>query len=154
MLNCKLYAKTANSKAKIIGVGTVLLCTIDHNGEEAIVTLAQVLHMPSANAHLISMGKFLTSGYSIHGNRSGLQLYNSITSLWFGPDPEDLCHVTYGIRSIPTIRSNYIASMSKVDYDIMHWRFGHLFFFFFTYNYSALGHVAPHRTLLRTGGDC
>ena len=124
-LNYKLYAKTANSKAEIVGVGTVLLHTIDRNGEEAIVTLAQVLHMPSANAHLISMGKFLTSGYSIRDNKSGLQLYNSVASLWFGPDPEDLRCVTYGIRSIPTIRSNYIASVSKVDYDIMHRRFGH-----------------------------
>ena len=124
-LNYKLYAKTANSKAKIVGVGTVLLRTVDRNGEEAIVTLAQVLHMPSANARLISMGEFLTSGYSIRGNKSGLQLYNSVASLWFGPDPEDLHRVTYGIRSIPTIRSNYIASVSKVDYDIMHRRFGH-----------------------------
>ena len=122
-LNYKLYAKTANSKAEIIGVGTVLLWTVDRNGEEAIVTLAQVLHMPSANARLISMGEFLTSGYSIRGNKSGLQLYNSIASLWFGPDPEDLRRVTYGIRSIPTIRSNYIASVSKVNYDIMHQRF-------------------------------
>ena len=72
------------------------------------------------------MGEFLTSGYSICGNKSGLQLYNSITSLWFGPDPEDSHRVTYGIRSIPTIRSNYIASVSKVDYDIMHRRFRHL----------------------------
>ena len=125
VLDYKLYAKTANSKAEIVSVGTVLLRTVDRNGEEAIVTLAQVLHMPSANAHLISMGEFLTSGYSIRGNKSGLQLYNSITSLWFGPDPEDLCRVTYGIRSIPTIRSNYIASVSKVDYNIMHRRFGH-----------------------------
>ena len=60
-LDYKLYAKTANSKAEIIGVGTILLRTVDHNGEEAIVTLAQVLHMPSANARLISMGEFLTS---------------------------------------------------------------------------------------------
>ena len=124
-LDYKLYAKTANSKAKIVSVGTVLLRTVDRNGEEAIVTLAEVLHMPSANACLISMGEFLTSGYSVCGNKSGLQLYNSVASLWFGPDPEDLRHVTYGIRSIPTIRSNYIASVSKVDYDIMHRRFGH-----------------------------
>ena len=58
-------------------------------------------------------------------HKSGLQLYNSVASLWFGPDPEDLRRVTYGIRSIPTIRSNYISSVSKVDYDIMHRRFGH-----------------------------
>ena len=124
-LDYKLYAKTANSKAEIVGVGTVLLRTVNRNGEEAIVILAQVLHMPSANARLISMGEFLMSGYSIHGNKSGLQLYNSVTSLWFGPDPEDLRCVTYGIRSIPTIRSNYVASVSKVNYDIMHRRFRH-----------------------------
>ena len=81
--------------------------------------------MPSANARLISMGEFLMSGYSICGNKSGLQLYNSVASLWFGPDPEDLRHVTYGIRSIPTIRSNYIASVSKVDHNIMDRRFRH-----------------------------
>ena len=125
VLDYKLYAKTANSKAEIVGVGTVLLHTVDRNGEEAIVTLTQVLHMPSANTCLISMGEFLTSGYSIRGNKSGLQLFNSVSSLWFGPNPEDFRHVTYGIRSIPTIRSNYIASVSKVDYDIMHRRFGH-----------------------------
>ena len=79
VLDYKLYAKTANSKAEIVGVGTVLLHTVDRNGEEAIVTLTQVLHMPSANARLIS-GKFLTSGYSIRGNKSGLQLYNSVAS--------------------------------------------------------------------------
>ena len=59
-LNYKLYAKTVNSKAEIISVGTVLLRTIDCNGEEVIVTLTQVLHMPSANACLISMGKFFS----------------------------------------------------------------------------------------------
>ena len=80
-LDYKLYAKTANSKAEIVGVGTVLLRTVNRNGEEVIVTLTQVLHMPSANACLISMGEFLMSGYSIRGNKSGLQLYNSITSL-------------------------------------------------------------------------
>ena len=137
VLDYKLYAKTANSKAEIVGVGTVLLRTVDHNGEEAIVTLAQVLHMPSANARLISMGEFLTSGYSIRGNKSGLQLYNSVASLWFGPDPENLRCVTYGIRSIPTIRSNYIASVSKVNYDIMHRRFGHP-------SKAVLRHVQKH----------
>ena len=30
-LDYKLYAKTANSKAEIVGVGTVLLRTVDHN---------------------------------------------------------------------------------------------------------------------------
>ena len=80
-LDYKLYAKTANSKAKIVCVSTILLRTVDRNDEEAIVTLAQVLHMPSANARLISMGKFLMFGYSIRGNKSGLQLYNSVASL-------------------------------------------------------------------------
>ena len=74
--------------------------------------------MPSANARLISMGEFLTSGYSIRGNKSGLQLYNSVASLWFSPDPEDLCHVTYGIRSIPTIRSNYIRAFQSQIYKL------------------------------------
>ena len=65
--------------------------------------------MPSANAHLISMGEFLTSGYSIRGNKSGL-------------------------RSIPTIGSNYIASM---DYNIMHQRLGHP-------SKAVLRHVQKH----------
>ena len=33
--------------------------------------------------------------------------------------------LTHADMLIPTIRSNYIASTSKVDYDIMHRRFGH-----------------------------
>ena len=37
-LSYKLYAKTANSKAEIVGIGTILLWTINHNGEEAIIS--------------------------------------------------------------------------------------------------------------------
>jgi len=52
-------------------------------------------------------------------------LTNKAERLWFGPDPEDDCNIIFGIRSILIIRSNYITSVSKVNYNIMHRRFGH-----------------------------
>jgi len=120
------YAKMANGVALIAGIGTVLLRCLDHNsGDEKVVTLTQVLHMPGATAHLISMGEMLQHNYRVTGNKRGISLIGKANHLWFGPDPEDDCNVIFGIRSIPIIRSNYIPSVSKVDYDIMHQRFGH-----------------------------
>ena len=56
-LKHKHYTKTANGVAEIAGIGTVLLQCLDHNtGDEKVVKLTQVLHMPGASAHLISMG--------------------------------------------------------------------------------------------------
>ena len=104
----------------------VLLQCLDHNtGDEKVVKLTQVLHMPSATACLISMGKMLLWNYRVTGDRKGISLIGKANRLWFGVDPEDEHGVIFGNRSIPTIRSNYIASVSKVDYDIMHQRFGH-----------------------------
>ena len=104
----------------------VLLQCLDHNtGDEKVVKLTQVLHMPSATACLISMGKMLLWNYRVTGDRKGISLIGKANRLWFGVDPEDERGIIFGNRSIPTIRSNYIASVSKVDYDIMHQRFGH-----------------------------
>jgi len=90
-----------------------------------VVTLTQVLHMPGTTAHLISMGKMLQHNYKVTGDKQGISLIGKADCLWFGPDPEDDRNVIFGIRSILIIRSNYITSMSKVNYDIMHQRFGH-----------------------------
>ena len=126
VLKHKHYAKTANGVAEIAGIGTVLLRCLDHNtGDEKVVKLTQVLHMPGASACLISMGKMLLCNYRVAGDKKGISLIGKADRLWFGADPEDEHGIIFGIRSIPTIRSNYIASVSKVDYDIMHWRFGH-----------------------------
>ena len=47
-LKHKHYAKTANGVAEIAGIGMVLLQCLDHNtGDEKVVKLTQVLHMPS-----------------------------------------------------------------------------------------------------------
>jgi len=120
------YAKTANGVALIAGIGMVLLQCLDHkSGDEKVVTLTQVLHMPGATARLISMGEMLQRNYRVTGDKRGISLIGKADRLWFGPDPEDDHNIIFGIRSIPIIRSNYIASVSKVDYDIMHWRFGH-----------------------------
>jgi len=120
------YTKTANGVALIAGIGTVLLWCLDHNsGDEKVVTLTQVLHMPGATAHLISMGKMLQCNYRVTGDKRGISLIGKADCLWFGPDPEDDHNIIFGIRSIPIIRSNYIASVSKVNYNIMHQRFGH-----------------------------
>ena len=121
----KHYTKTANGVAEIVGIGTILLWCLDSTGDELIVKLTQVLYMPGATAHLISMGKLLLCGYKVTGNKSEISLTSKSNRLWFRPDPEDECGVNFGIRSIPTIRSTYIASMSKVNYNIMHWIFGH-----------------------------
>jgi len=120
------YAKTANGVTLIAGIGMVLLQCLDHNsGDEKVITLTQVLHMPGATAHLISMGEILQRNYKVTGNKQGISLTNKAEHLWFGPDPEDDRNIIFGIRSIPIIRSNYIASLSKVNYDIMHQRFRH-----------------------------
>jgi len=120
------YAKTANGVALISGIGTVLLQCLDHNsGDEKVVTLTQVLHMPGATACLISMGEMLQCNYRVTGDKRGISLIGKADCLWFRPDPEDNCNIIFGIRSIPIIRSNYITSVSKVNYDIMHQRFRH-----------------------------
>ena len=121
----KHYAKTANGVAEIAGIGTILLWCLDSTGDELVVKLTQVLYMPSTTACLISMSELLLHDYKVTGDKSGISLTGKSNHLWFRPDPEDECGVIFGIRSIPTIRSNFIASMSKVDYDIMHQRFGH-----------------------------
>ena len=81
--------------------------------------------MLGTSVHLISMGEMLLRNYRVTGDKKGISLIGKADRLWFGTDPEDEHGVIFGIRSIPTIRSNYITSVSKVDYDIMHWRFGH-----------------------------
>ena len=124
-LTHKHYAKTANGVAEIAGVGTILLWCLDSTGDELVVKLTQVLYMPGTTACLISMGELLLRDYKVTGDKSGISLTGKSNHLWFGPDPEDEDGVIFGIRSIPTIRSNFIASVSKVDYDIMHRRFGH-----------------------------
>ena len=59
-LKHKHFAKTANGVAEIAGIGMVLLWCLDHNnGDEKVVKLTQVLHMPSATVCLISMGEML-----------------------------------------------------------------------------------------------
>ena len=46
------YAKTANGVALIAGIGMVLLQCLDHNsGDEKVITLTQVLHMPHQQIH-------------------------------------------------------------------------------------------------------
>ena len=63
-LKHKHFAKTANGVAEIAGIGMVLLQCLDHDtGDEKIVKLTQVLHMPSTTACLISMGKMLLRNY-------------------------------------------------------------------------------------------
>ena len=125
-LKQKHYAKTANGVAEVAGIGTVLLQCLDHNtGDERVVKLTQVLHMPGASACLISMGKMLLCNYRVAGDKKGISLIGKADQLWFGADTEDEHGIIFRIRSIPTIRSNYIDSVSKVDYDIMHQRFGH-----------------------------
>ena len=71
------------------------------------------------------MGEMLLCNYRVAGDRKGISLIGKANQLWFGTDPEDEHGIIFGITSIPTIRSNYIASVSKVNYDIMHQRFGH-----------------------------
>jgi len=109
------YAKMANGVALIAGIGMVLLQCLDHNsGDEKVVTLTQVLHMPGATACLISMGEMLQRNYRVTGDKRGINLTHKAEHLWFGPDPEDDCNVIFGIRSIPIIRSNYIACLCSI----------------------------------------
>ena len=69
------YAKTANGVAEIAGIGTVLLQCLDHNtGDEKVVKLTQVLHMPGASACLISMGKMLLRSYRVTRDKKGISL--------------------------------------------------------------------------------
>ena len=74
-LKHKHFAKTANGVAEIAGIGMVLLWCLDHNtGNEKVVKLTQVLHMPGATMCLISMGKMLLRNYRVAGNRKGISL--------------------------------------------------------------------------------
>ena len=74
-LKHKHYAKMENGVAEIAGIGTVLLQCLDHNtGDEKVVKLTQVLHMPGASACLISMGKMLLCNYRVTGDKKGISL--------------------------------------------------------------------------------
>ena len=74
-LKHKHYAKTANGVAEIAGIGTILLWCLDHNtGDEKVIKLTQVLHMPSATVCLISMGEMLLCNYRVTGDRKGISL--------------------------------------------------------------------------------
>ena len=81
-LKHKHYAKTANGIAEIAGIGTVLLQCLDHNtGDEKVVKLTQVLHMPGASARLISMGKMLLHNYRVTGDKKGISLIGKADQL-------------------------------------------------------------------------
>ena len=74
-LKHKHYAKMANGVAEIAGIGTVLLWCLDHNtGDEKVVKLTQVLHMPGTYARLISMGEMLLCNYRVTGDKKGISL--------------------------------------------------------------------------------
>ena len=74
-LKHKHYAKTANGVAEIAGIGMVLLRCLDHNtGDEKVVKLTQVLHLPGTSAHLISMGEMLLCNYRVAGDKKGISL--------------------------------------------------------------------------------
>ena len=95
VLKHKHYAKMANGVAEIAGIGTVLLQCLDHNtGDEKVIKLTQVLHMPGVSVHLISMGEMLLHNYRVAGDRKGISLIGKADRLWFGTDPED----EHGIR--------------------------------------------------------
>ena len=74
-LKHKHFTKTANGVTEIAGIGMVLLQCLDHNtGDEKVIKLTQVLHMPGATAHLISMGEMLLCNYRVTGERKGISL--------------------------------------------------------------------------------
>ena len=74
-LKHKHFSKTANGVAEIAGIGMVLLWCLDHNtGDEKVIKLTQVLHMPGATARLISMGEMLLRNYRVAGDRKGISL--------------------------------------------------------------------------------
>ena len=74
-LKHKHYPKTAKGVAEIAGIGMVSLWYLDHNtGDEKVVKLTQVLHMPSATACLISMGEMLLHNYRVAGDRKSISL--------------------------------------------------------------------------------
>ena len=83
-LKHKHYAKMANGVAEIAGIGMVLLRCLDHNtGDEKVVKLTQVLHMPGATACLISMGEMLLHNYRVAGDRKGISLIGKAVTDWF-----------------------------------------------------------------------
>ena len=74
-LKHKHYAKMANGVAEIAGIGMVLLWCLDHNtGDEKVVKLTQLLHMPGASVCLISMGEMLLRNYRVAGDKKGISL--------------------------------------------------------------------------------
>jgi len=76
------YTKTANGVALIAGIGMVLLRCLDHNsGDEKVIMLTQVLHMPGATARLISMGEMLQCNYKVTGDKRGINLTNKAECL-------------------------------------------------------------------------
>ena len=69
------YAKMANGVALIAGIDMVLLQHLDHNtGIENVIKLSQVLHMPEATAHLISMSEMLCQNYKVTSDKHGISL--------------------------------------------------------------------------------
>ena len=69
-LKHKHFAKMAYGVAEIAGIGTVILWCLDHNtGDEKVVKLTQVLHMPGTTVCLISMGEMLLHNYRVLHHR-------------------------------------------------------------------------------------
>ena len=74
-LKHKHFTKMANGVAEIAGIGMVLLQCLDHNtGDEKVIKLTQVLHMPGTTVCLISMGEMLLHNYRVAGDRKGISL--------------------------------------------------------------------------------
>jgi len=79
-------------------IGTVLLQCLDHNsGDEKVITLTQVLHMPGTTAHLISMGEMLQHNIESLAIREALASLTKLNAYGLGQTQRTTTMLSLGL---------------------------------------------------------
>ena len=116
------YTQTANSKAPIVGHGTVLILYCGN-----VVHLSPTIYMPTCHVKLISLGTLLKDKcLSGHSSKNLFTIYDKCSKkdlITFHSHGEN---TMYWIRA-PTVQStnNVTSTMSTVDYELLHCHMEH-----------------------------
>ena len=124
-LESNMNVITANDIASVQGCGTVILNCPNLEGGHNTVRIMPVFYMPDLTSRLLSMGSFLQKSMEVHGGKHHINLYKA-GKCFIMCVPHMAGDSLYWLRS-PDEESaaNIFPTIFKVDYGIMHRRFGH-----------------------------
>ena len=116
--------RTAAHTIWVEGQGTVLL---RHylNGTLVTTRIHPVLYIPAITTRLLSMGEFLQQGLRVKGNSQRITLTHK-NKPFVQCKPLIIGQSLYWLDALTTtVEARFTETIYKVDYDLMHRRFGH-----------------------------